>query len=293
MLEQVRQPRPGHTDVDLSYKNMARDRLTSRTPRKAAPTDSDAEESVPLFLSDRNGEPDPIEYISPSQKMGGYSISSRILSIVIAVAAIAVLFALFSSDTARGILDVKASIAAVLPPPSAAVQSDPSQPTQRERERQPNKLSLPLVPENQTVGLPDATMAAPAPTPEEMKTAYRSALQSGAPQAASGAEFMSAGDAVRHLDPNEAASSIRRGIALIASGDLAAARLVLRRPAEAGDAHAAMALAETYDPAILKKLDVHGVVPDVAIARGWYEKAKKFGATEAIQRLEVLASKQR
>ena len=37
---------------------------------------------------------------------------------------------------------------------------------------------------------------------------------------------------------------------------------------------------------------VHGVVPDLAMARGWYEKAKKFGAMEATQRLELLASKQ-
>jgi TPR repeat protein len=92
--------------------------------------------------------------------------------------------------------------------------------------------------------------------------------------------------------PNEIAASLRRGDALIASGDFAAARLVLRRAADAGDARAAMTLAETYDPAILEKLGVHGVVPDLAMARGWYEKAKKLGATEATQRLELLASKQ-
>ena len=95
-----------------------------------------------------------------------------------------------------------------------------------------------------------------------------------------------------HLDHDEIASSIRRAEALIASGDLAAARLVLRRAAEAGDAHAALTLAETYDPVVLEKLGVHGFVPDIAMARSWYEKAKKFGAAEAPQRLEVLASKQ-
>ena len=65
------------------------------------------------------------------------------------------------------------------------------------------------------------------------------------------------GDAIHQLDPDEIVSSLRRGDALIASGDLAAARLVLRRAAEAGDARAAMTLAETYDPAILEKLGVH------------------------------------
>jgi TPR repeat protein len=131
-----------------------------------------------------------------------------------------------------------------------------------------------------------------APTREEITTAYQSALQSGAPQAVAVAEPMIQGAAIHHLDPNEIVSSLKRGDALIASGDLAAARLVLRRAADAGDARAAMTLAETYDPAILEKLGVHGVVPDLAVARGWYEKAKQFGATEATQRLELLASKQ-
>jgi hypothetical protein len=97
--------------------------------------------------------------------------------------------------------------------------------------------------------------------------------------------------AIHYLDPSEIASLLKRGDDLIASGDFAAARLVLRRAADAGDAHAAMTLAETYDPVILEKLGVHGFVPDVAMARGWYEKAKKFGSAEAPQRLEMLASK--
>jgi TPR repeat protein len=80
---------------------------------------------------------------------------------------------------------------------------------------------------------------------------------------------------------------------LIASGDLAAARLVLRRAAAAGDARAAMTLAQTYDPAILEKLGVHGVVPDLGMARSWYEKARRFGAPEAAAQLEVLANRQR
>jgi cell division protein FtsB len=137
----------------------------------------------------------------------------------------------------------------------------------------------------------------PGPTSHAMAAAVPSANTLAAVQQSdtpNGAEPVPAapGDAIHHLDPNEIASSLRRGDALIASGDLAAARLVLRRAADAGDARAAMTLAETYDPAILEKLGVHGVVPDLAMARGWYEKAKKLGATEATQRLELLASKQ-
>jgi TPR repeat protein len=131
------------------------------------------------------------------------------------------------------------------------------------------------------------------PTREDVKTALQSALQGDAAQAAAVAEPMIPGDAIHHLDPSEIASSLRRGNELIASGDLAAARLVLRRAANAGDAHAAMTLAGTYDPVVLEKLGVHGFVPDAAMARVWYEKAKKFGSAAAPEpeRLELLANK--
>ncbi len=137
----------------------------------------------------------------------------------------------------------------------------------------------------------------PEPTSPVMAAAVPSANTSAAVQqtgAPSEVEIHDAipADAINHLDPDEIASLLRRGDALIASGDLAAARLVLRRAVDAGDARAAMTLAETYDPATLEKMGVHGVVPDFAMARGWYEKAKKFGAMEATQRLELLASKQ-
>jgi TPR repeat protein len=38
---------------------------------------------------------------------------------------------------------------------------------------------------------------------------------------------------------------------------------------------------------------VIGVVPDIAMARAWYEKAKEFGSTDASLRLELLASRER
>jgi hypothetical protein len=295
MTKQASQYRLGHPDVDPFDENTADRRMAPhRLPADAYPE----EESVPLFLSDCNREPDPSEYLNPLRKKRRASISSLILAGVLAAAASAVLFALFSADATRAsadatraiVVNVKASIAAVLPAPSVAAQSDPSQ--LKKRDGQLNEPAPPSAPENQTVGLRSVTTPAVAPTRDEIKTAYQGALQGGAPPTPAVAELMSPGDAIHQLDPNEIASSLRRGDALIASGDLAAARLVLRRAAEAGDARAAMTLAETYDPAILEKLGVHGILPDLAMARGWYEKAKKFGATEATKRLELLASKQ-
>ena len=293
MVEQAPQYRLGHTDVDPFDENTANHRVARHRLRTSARTDY-PEDSVPLFLSDYEGEPDPSEYTTPLRKDRRLSLSSRILAGVVATAAIAVLFALFSSDATRDII-AKASSTAVLSGASAAVQPNPMQLTARDvqlkdpaQSTDPTRLSAPA---NQTPGFRSVTAVAVAPTREEITTAYQSALQSGAPRAAVVAEPMIPGDAIHHLDPNEIVSSLKRGDALIASGDLAAARLVLRRAADAGDARAAMTLAETYDPAILEKLRVHGVVPDLAMARGWYEKAKRFGATEATQRLELLASK--
>jgi len=122
---------------------------------------------------------------------------------------------------------------------------------------------------------------------------YRSASEGGAPASDAVAKPATPADAIHQLDPEVVASLLRRADALIASGDVAAARLVLRRAAEAGDADAAMALAGTYDPANLAKLRVRGIVPDLAMARSWYEKAKAFGSAEAPRRLEMLASKRR
>jgi hypothetical protein len=96
---------------------------------------------------------------------------------------------------------------------------------------------------------------------------------------------------VLQLDPDEIAALVKRGDELMASGDLAAARLVLQRAAEAGDAHAALALAGTYDPMVLEKLPVHGLAPNIAMARNWYERARQFGSLDAPRRLELLASR--
>ena len=250
------------------------------------------ENSVPLFLSDYDDdEPDPSEYITPVQNGRGSYISSRILAGVSATAAMAILVAVFSSDAARDVIaNAKDSSTAVLSAASAAVQPNPTQLTAERDPAQSKDTTRLSAPENQTLGLRSVTTAAVAPTREDIKTALQSAQHGDAPQAAV-AELMIPGDAIHHLDPSEIASSLRRGNDLIASGDLAAARLVLRRAANAGDAHAAMTLAGTYDPAVLEKLGVHGFVPDVAMARFWYEKAKKFGSAAAPERLELLANK--
>ena len=90
------------------------------------------------------------------------------------------------------------------------------------------------------------------------------------------------------LEPGEVEQLVKRGETYLAQGDIAAARLILGRAAEARDARAALSLAATYDPSVLKQLHVVGFRPDVAQARAWYEKAVEYGSAEASRRLAAL-----
>jgi hypothetical protein len=94
---------------------------------------------------------------------------------------------------------------------------------------------------------------------------------------------------LRTLDREELAMLLKRSEALIAQGDIASARLMLTRAAEAGDARAALALGATYDGDVLRKLGVLGVAADAAEARAWYGKAAAYGLGEATRRLEQIA----
>jgi hypothetical protein len=81
---------------------------------------------------------------------------------------------------------------------------------------------------------------------------------------------------------------IERGDLLFKQGDVAAARLLYHRLAKKGLAPAALAMARTYDPDVLKPLRVEGLQPDVAQARIWYKMAEELGSTQAKNRLITL-----
>jgi hypothetical protein len=92
----------------------------------------------------------------------------------------------------------------------------------------------------------------------------------------------------RLLDKGELAGLLKRGRYLLSIGDIAPARLLLERAADAHDASAAFDLAGTYDPAVLTRSHLSGIAPDLAMARMWYEKALSLGHPEAQQRLAQL-----
>ena len=95
------------------------------------------------------------------------------------------------------------------------------------------------------------------------------------------------------LDQEEVGRLIKRGQQLLASGDIAPARLLLQRAADGGSAEAALILGGTYDPDVLREIGVLGFAPNPAMAREWYQKALELGANEASRRLDRLAQAKR
>src|SRR5215475_10198857 len=89
-------------------------------------------------------------------------------------------------------------------------------------------------------------------------------------------------------DWDEIADLLGRARTYLSSGDVAAARLVLRRAAERNDPQAALALGGTYDPTVLQRLGIVSFQADAARAREWYRKAKELGSADASVRLEQL-----
>jgi hypothetical protein len=89
-------------------------------------------------------------------------------------------------------------------------------------------------------------------------------------------------------DRDEIATLLVRARTYLSAGDVAAARLVLRRAAERDDPQAALALGGTYDPIVLKRLGIINFHADPAQAREWYRRAAELGSPDAALRLEQL-----
>jgi TPR repeat protein len=77
----------------------------------------------------------------------------------------------------------------------------------------------------------------------------------------------------------------------LADGNIVIARQYYLRAAQAGMAQAAHRLAETYDPNELRRLNVKGLLPDVAEAKKWYAQAVALGDAGAQIKLGRLPEK--
>jgi TPR repeat protein len=143
-------------------------------------------------------------------------------------------------------------------------------------------------PEPEAVQHNDAAIARSASPPGGAASGEAVAAAPGGPEPKAAQRYATvASGALSAIGP--AATLVKRGQDFIANGDLAAARLVLRRAVDRGDAQAALLLGSTYDPASFKRLKVIGLAPDPGQARAWYQRAVDLGSAEAVRRLEPLA----
>ncbi len=93
------------------------------------------------------------------------------------------------------------------------------------------------------------------------------------------------------LSAAEIAGLLARGDWLFATGDVASARLLYERAADAGEARAAVRLAETFDP-VLDASHPRGLHGDPDMAVLWYRHARDLGATGVASRLKKLEAKE-
>jgi hypothetical protein len=99
---------------------------------------------------------------------------------------------------------------------------------------------------------------------------------------------------VTGASPTAVAALLARGDALIAIGDIAAARVVYQRAAAHASARAATATGRTYDPRFLVAIGAIGVVADPEEAAEWYRRGLALGDENALPLLgglEVKASR--
>ncbi len=242
------------------------------------------EEPMPLFLSGGDEEPRQRGFGTGGERfLDRAPIGSRVFKGAIAAAsAAAIAFAILTVGNPLALFaDAKASLPAATADQSGATQTlipPPAAPTQLA-----NAGPTPVLPSNASVR---AAPPAPRVTRDDIALALRSAQPNQVqPEPSPLPAAAAPATPARRLDADELANLLKRAKSLIAVGDIAPARLLLERAANAQEASAALLLAQTYDPAVLGTQDMRSITPDPAMARDWYQKAARLGSMDARQRL--------
>jgi hypothetical protein len=239
-----------------------------RDPQPASSTDFSSDDSI----SDLQDQPDPREF-APFAASQWTSILARVVAGGLVVLAFAILVAVFNSGVTGVLIDkVRVSIEGATRDQSAtqAASNQPAAPQMLLKD-DPARASDPVTRTSVNTSVPRLGTA----SREDIVSDDRAAQHEGTAPS-------------KTLDAETLAALMTRAKSLLALGDIAAARLLLERAANAQDATAAFLLARTYDPAVLGVRDTRSITPDPVMARDWYRKAASFGSAEAQQRLTQL-----
>ena len=228
-------------------------------------TDPSSDDPIPLFLSELRREPDPQELAprAPSQRT---SILTRVVAGGLAVLAFAILVAVLNSDVTRALVS-NSDVTRFLIDKARAPMDGASKDQSADQSATQAASKEPAV---RQVLLEDPARVSD-PVPQSLVPAARAGNEAAAPS--------------KTLDAETLATLMTRARSMLTLGDIAAARLLLERAANAQDATAAFLLAQTYDPAVLGVRDTRSITPDPVMARDWYRKAASFGSAAAQQRL--------
>ncbi|MGX1318379.1 hypothetical protein AB7M17_001832 [Bradyrhizobium sp. USDA 377] len=264
------------------------DYIRARARRAELPQD----DPIPLFLADPRGAPDPQEYAPLALRP-----RTRVAPLVaagLAISAAAIAAVLFQSDLRSLIADYAGSATAQASPPVArqVPLKDPARVTDAMlASADKQELPAPSTPSREAIATAYQT-ALQAQSQSQVQVQVQGQVQSQveAPAPAPVAAQPAPPEPARTLDADTLAGLMTRARRLISVGDIAAARLLLERAANAKDATAALLLAQTYDPAVLGTSDARSVIADAAAARDWYQRAASLGSAEARKRLAQLSN---
>lgn len=190
-------------------------------------------------------------------------------------------------DMDQGTKDARAALAAALksfgqaPAPSPA-EAPAATPAPAKAQAAPAEASAPPARPVRTrlANLP-RTANTPAPLPGDA-AAYANGQGGAAGRALASIESVAPRTPLASADLQRMAGHAARAIR---NGDIAGARAILQRAAEAGDATALFALAQTWDPEVLAKMRVRGMSGDAAKAEALYSQAADAGVAAAKERL--------
>jgi TPR repeat protein len=90
------------------------------------------------------------------------------------------------------------------------------------------------------------------------------------------------------LPAEQISELLARGDAFVRTRDIASARLLYERAADAGNGHAALRIGESFDPAFLDSIGIYRMLGDRQLALSWYRRARDLGDAEAAQLLQKL-----
>jgi hypothetical protein len=132
------------------------------------------------------------------------------------------------------------------------------------------------------------SLAAPASRPQALSSRHANAPIPAPPHPLAQTDKTSPVPASAAADRSERKRLREAGDMRILEGDIASARLFYERAAAAGDARAALALGNSFNPAFLRRLGVLGMEGDAAAAARWYRRARALGDPDAEKALKTL-----